>query len=65
MWLTIHSNERMQYTFQPQSMVQSQRNQDRARTSTIPDQAQEISSLESMIIRRRDVTKGIQPKFVY
>jgi hypothetical protein len=65
MWLTIHSNERMQYTFQPQSMVQSQRNQDRARSSTIPDQAQEISSLESMIIRRRDVTKGIQPKFVY
>jgi hypothetical protein len=60
MWLTIHPNERMHYTSQPQSMVQSQRDQDKARTSTLPNQTQ-----ESMIIQGKDVMKGVRPKFVY
>jgi hypothetical protein len=46
-------------------MVQSRRNQDGVGIFVVPNQPQEISSLELMISQRRDVTRGIQPKFVY
>jgi hypothetical protein len=46
-------------------MVQSRRNQDGVGTFVVPNQPQEISSMEFMISQRRDVTRGIQPKFVY
>ncbi len=65
MQLTTHPNEWVQYTSQPQHVVQSQRNQDGARISIIPNQPQEISSPESMNSQRKDVTKSIQPRFMY
>jgi hypothetical protein len=46
-------------------MVQSCRYQDGARISVVLDQPQEISSLKSVTNRKRDVTGGIQPRFVY
>ncbi len=46
-------------------MVQSRKNQNRAKTFVVPGQLQEISSLESVINQGRDVTRGTQPKFVY
>jgi hypothetical protein len=60
-----HPNEWVQYIFQSQSMVQNQRHQDRIGTSTIRDQPQEISSLESDNSHKKDVTRGIQPMLVY
>ncbi len=62
---TTHPNQWVQFTSQPQSVVQSQRVQDEARTSIVLNQLQEISSPKSMINQGRDVTKGIQPMFVY
>jgi hypothetical protein len=41
---TTHPNEWVQYTSQPQFVVQSRRNQSRAKISIVPDQSQEISS---------------------
>ncbi len=61
----IHPNEWVQYTFQLQFVVQSKKDQDEAWTFVVPDQPLEISNLESVNSRRRDVTRGIQPKFVY
>ncbi len=55
----------MQYTSQPQFVVQSHRDQVGARTFVIPDHSHEISSLKLVISRRKDVTRCIQPKFVY
>jgi hypothetical protein len=55
----------MQYTSQPQSVVQSHTYQDEVRTSIVPNHSQEISSLKSVTNQRSDVTRGIQPKFVY
>jgi hypothetical protein len=47
-------------------MVQGCRNQDEARTSIVPNQLHGISSLKQVITsRKRDVTRGIQPRFVY
>jgi hypothetical protein len=46
-------------------MVQSQGDQDEARIFVVLDQPQEISSLESVTSQGRDVTGGIQPRFVY
>jgi len=46
-------------------VVQSQRDQNRTRISIIPDQLQEISNPESLTNQGRDVTWGIQPRFVY
>jgi hypothetical protein len=43
-----HPNEWVQYTFQPQSMVQSRRDQDKARTSIVLDQLLKIPSPESI-----------------
>ncbi len=55
----------MQYILQPQFVVQNHRNQDGAWTSIIIYQPQEISSLESVTSQGRDVTRGIEPRFVY
>jgi len=55
----------MKYFSQPQSVVQSHRNQDKTWTFVVLKQPQEISSLELVTSQGRDVTKGIQPKFVY
>ncbi len=46
-------------------MTQSQRDQDEVRTSVVLDQPQEISSLKSMNSWGKDVTRGIQPRFMY
>jgi len=46
-------------------MVQSCKNQNRAGTFVVLNQLQEILSPKSMTSQRRDVTWGIQPKFVY
>jgi len=54
--MTTHPNEWMQYTFQLQLVVQSCRDQDEAGISIVLDQLQEISSLQSMTNRGRDVT---------
>jgi len=45
---TTHPCERMQYTFQLQSVVQNHRNQDGVGTSIVLDQPQEISSPKSL-----------------
>jgi hypothetical protein len=42
-------------------MVQSQKNQDRAGTSVVPNQSQEISNLESENNQRRDVHEVDNP----
>jgi len=55
----------VQYTFQPQYVVQSWKDKKGTRTYIILDQPQEISSLELVINRGKDVTRGIQPKFMY
>jgi hypothetical protein len=55
----------MKYFSQSQSVVQSHRNQDKTWTFVVLKQPQEISSLELVTSQGRDVTKGIQPKFVY
>jgi hypothetical protein len=55
----------VQYASQPQSMVQSRRDQNGVRTFTIPNQSQEISSPKLVNSRGKDVTGGIQPKFMY
>ncbi len=65
MKLTIHPNEWMQYTSQLLFIIQSHKDQDGARTSILPNKSQEFSSPKSMTSRGRDVTRGIQPKFVY
>jgi hypothetical protein len=46
-------------------MVQSRRYQDEARSSVVFDQQQEISSLKLRNSWGNDVTRGIQPRFVY
>ncbi len=46
-------------------MVQSQKDQDGVGTFVVPDQLQEISSPKLVNNQRRDVTGGIQPRFVY
>jgi hypothetical protein len=46
-------------------VVQSGRDQNGVGIYIVPDQPQEISSQESMISQGKDVTRGIQPKFVY
>ncbi len=46
-------------------MVQSCRDQDKVGISIVLDQPQEISSLKSVTSWGRDVTWGIQPRFVY
>jgi len=46
-------------------VVQSGRDQNGVGISVVPDQPQEFSSQQSMIIQGKDVTGGIQPKFVY
>ncbi len=65
MQLTTHPKAWVRYTYQPQSVVKSRRNQNGARTSLISNQPQEISSPELVTSQKRDVTRGIQPKFVY
>ncbi len=55
----------MQYISQPQSTVQTLKNQDRVGISIILDQLWEISSPKSVTNRRKDVIRDIQPKFVY
>jgi hypothetical protein len=45
-------------------MVQSRREQDIVGTSIVLDQPHEISSPKSITNQGRDVTRGIQPKFV-
>ncbi len=55
----------MQYIFQVQFVVQSHGDQDGTWNSIIPYQLHEISSPNSMTSRGRDVTRGIQPRFVY
>jgi hypothetical protein len=46
-------------------VVQSWRNQDGVGTYAVPNQPHKISSPESVNSWRKDVTWGIQPKFVY
>jgi hypothetical protein len=46
-------------------MVQCQKYQDGVGTFVVPNQLQEISNPESVNSWRRDVTGGIQPRFVY
>jgi hypothetical protein len=46
-------------------MVQNQKYQDGVRTFVVLDQLHEISSPKSVNNQRRDVTGGIQPRFVY
>jgi hypothetical protein len=46
-------------------VAQSCKDQNRAETSTILDQPQGIPSLELMTSWKKDVTWGIQPRFVY
>jgi hypothetical protein len=46
-------------------VVNSRRDQNRVRTSTILDQPHEISSPKSLTNRGKHVIGGIQPKFVY
>jgi hypothetical protein len=65
MQLNTHPNEWVQYTSQPQFVVQNRRDQDGARTSTIPNQPHEISSPKSVDSQGKDVTGGVQPRFVY
>jgi hypothetical protein len=65
MQLTTHPNEWVQYTFQPQFVVKNKKNQFGIGTPAVLNQPQEISSLELVKNKRRDVTGGIQPKFVY
>ncbi len=55
----------MQYTSQLQSVVQSCRDLDKAGNFVVPNQPQEISSPESVTSPQKDVTRCIQPKFVY
>ncbi len=43
----FHPNEWVQYTFQSQYVIQSQRDQDGARTFVVPDQPPKISSRKS------------------
>jgi hypothetical protein len=62
---TTHLNEQMQYTFQWQFVVQNHRDQDGARILVVPNHPWEILSPESMTNQGRDVTRGIQPKFVH
>ncbi len=59
-WAWLETWERVM-----QSVVQNHRDQDGARTSVIPNQSKEISSLESVISWNRDVIGGIQPRFMY
>jgi hypothetical protein len=47
---TTHSNEQMQYTFQPQSMVQNHKDQNGTWTSVVLDQSQEISSPKLVLL---------------
>jgi hypothetical protein len=63
--LTTHPNEWMQYNFRLQYVVQNHRDQDKVSTFVVLWQLHEISSLESMTNRRRDVIRNIQPKFMY
>jgi hypothetical protein len=65
MHLTNHPNEWVQYTFQLQFVVQNRKDQNGTGTFVVHDQSQEISSPKLMNSRRRDVIRGIQPKFVY
>jgi hypothetical protein len=46
-------------------VVQSQRDQDGAWTSVVPNQPHEISNIKFVNSQGRDVIRGIQPKFVY
>jgi hypothetical protein len=46
-------------------VVQSQRDQDEVGISIVPNQPQEISSPKLVINQGKDVTRGIQPRFVY
>ncbi len=55
----------MQYTSQAQYVVQSPRDQGRVGTFVVFGQPQEISSPKSMTNWGKDVTRGIQPTFVY
>ncbi len=55
----------MKHTSQPQSMVQSQRDQNGTWTSIVPNQSQEISSLKLVNSQGKDVIRGIPPRFVY
>jgi hypothetical protein len=46
-------------------VVQSCRDQDGVGIFEVPDKPQEISSQELVISQGNDVTRGIQPMFVY
>jgi hypothetical protein len=48
MQLTFHPSERIQYVYRLQSMVQSCKDQDKARTFIVLDQLEEISSPKSV-----------------
>jgi hypothetical protein len=58
-------NEWVQYTSQPQSMVQNHMDQNGVGTSIAFDQPSEISNPKLVTNQGRDITRGIQSKFVY
>jgi hypothetical protein len=55
----------MQLISQTQFVVQSHKDQNEVGTSVIPKQSHEISSLELVTNKRKDVIRCIQFKFVY
>ncbi len=60
-----HPNEWVQYTSHLQSLVQNHRDQNTTKIFVKLDQLLEISSPKLVTSQGRDITGGIQSKFVY